>query len=117
MNRQFNSADHSRHNGLAQPVHPSTVSLEAEERQLAEWELRLAQFASELATVTGDRKFAALKQDAQLRAKLSLARHRLTALEMASGENRLDAERSVESLWFELKVGFRSRDALALSLR
>jgi hypothetical protein len=84
--------------------------------ELEAWAKRLEQFRQQTAHVTGDLRFTALKHDAQLTAKLDLARYRLVALKSASSENRVDAMRSVERLWRDLEESFSRRDSLAASL-
>jgi hypothetical protein len=80
------------------------------------WTARLGTFCEQTAHYTGDLRFTALKHDAQLKAKLGLARYRLAALKSASGENQVDATRSVESLWRDIRQSIVRRDVLAASL-
>jgi len=86
-------------------------------QDLVAWAARLGQFSEATAHCTGDLRFTALKHDAQLKAKLGLARYRLAALKSASGENQAGATRSVESLWRDIRQSFDRREALAASLR
>jgi hypothetical protein len=86
------------------------------EHDLRAWSGRLGQFCEQTAHCAGDLKFTALKHDAQLKAKLGLASYRVAALKYASGENRVDAKRSVESLWRDIRQSFDRREALAASL-
>jgi hypothetical protein len=86
------------------------------EHDLKAWSARLGQFCEQTAHCAGDLRFTALKHDAQLKAKLGLASYRVAALKSASGENQVDARRSVESLWRDIRQSFDRREALAASL-
>ena len=90
----------------AQPTEGPEVFLQEAASRLSRWAEEVDVLSARTESLSGDEKVIALTHEAQLKAKLVIARHRLVALKASSHEKWLETKHGVDALWSELEGGF-----------